>query len=62
MTKQRLKASEGKAGFITVFVHKGKIVMDKYGFCKVKDHPMWMDTIRYEYIEKYYDVPKGMEP
>jgi hypothetical protein len=63
MKQLKLKANNGSSGSVKVSIaSNGKIAMDRKGFVPVSSHPMWMSTIRYEYIEKYYIVPDGLSP
>jgi len=60
---KQLKASNGKDNSIRIETRaSGRIDVNKHGFVKVRDHGMHMDTIRYEYIKKYYVVPEEMKP
>ena len=63
MKQQLLKANNGGSGTVKVEVNPDRTIhVNKKGFVSVSDHSMYMTTIRYEYIEKYYKVPKDMQP
>jgi len=63
MKQQTLKANNGGDGTVKVEVtSKGKIALDKRGFVTVSGHPMHVQCMNYEHIQKYYIIPEHMEP
>lgn len=52
--------SKNEKEYITVSVHKNKVVVDQRGFAPVKDHHMHMTSINVDFIKRYYTLPEGV--
>ena len=45
---------------ISINIHKKHIAKDKQGFVPVKNHPMYLNTINYEYLINNYKIPEDI--
>lgn len=62
MTQLKLQTKNKKyADYIIVNIKNKTIVRNKHGFVLVKRHPSNANTIHEDIVNKYYDIPDGID-